>query len=149
MDKRGTDFATLVYKILVMEKQRRMEEVARDLGLKYDTLYARVAGRVPFSADEINALIRVIPDVRLINLLLDDTRFIAIDRHDMANIEPADEILRGATRSVLEVSDVLRAVEEGLRERRLDHRDRKAIEDEILEAEQALAALRQRLEAKT
>ena len=147
-DKRGAEFASLVYRVLVMEKVRRIEDVAEDLGMKYDTLYARVHGRVPFSAEEINALIRVVPDIRLANFLLENTKFIAVDRKAVDQVAPADEILRGATKSVLEVSDVLRAVEEGLRQTRIDHRGKKAIEEEILEAEQALAALRQRLEDK-
>ncbi len=143
-DRRGTEFADIVYTVLVAEKGWAMEDIANQMGMKYATLYARVHQRVPFSADEIRDLIRVAPDIRLATYFLEGTAFIATDRGEEAGA-PADTIHRGATCSVLEATDVLRVVEEGLEDEKLDHRDKLRIEEEIRDAEQALSALRIRL----
>jgi len=140
-DRRGTEFADIVYTVLVAEKRWTMEEIAQKMGMKYATLYARVHQRVLFSPDEVRDLIRVAPDIRLATYFMEGTAFIAADRGDDAEA-PADTVHRGATCTVLEATDVLRVVEEGLKDEKLDHRDKLRIEEEIRDAEQALASLR-------
>lgn len=99
---------------------------------------------MPFSADEIHDLIRVAPDIRLANYFMDGSRFIATERGD-DDATAAETIHRGATCSVLEAVEVLRVVEESLKDEIIDLRERVMILSEIGDAEQALAALRQRL----
>lgn len=140
---RGEDFAALVYKILVIEKKPTLETVAEKLEMKYSTLYARVNARVPFSAEEINRLIAIVDDKRLCDFLLRGTGFIAVERIDeIDDVDPLESVRSGATASLLEASDVLREVELGLSDQRIDHRDRTRIEAEIDDAERALAGLR-------
>lgn len=143
-DRRGADFADLVYTVLIAEKRVTIEDVAAELGMKYATLYARVHQRVPFSADEIRDLMRVVPDIRFANYFLDGSPYIAAER-DTSSAPASETIHRGATSTVLEAADILRVVEEGLQDQKLDHRDKIEIMEEIQEAEQALAALRTRL----
>jgi hypothetical protein len=147
--ERGSDFARLVYTILVIEKRWRLDEVAAAMGLKYDTLYSRVSGRVAFSADEIRALLRCAPDPRLANYVLRDSPFIAIDRVIADELQDNKNIHFGATHSVLQVAEVLRAVEQALDDDRLDHRERAEVMRSIDQAERSLASLRHRITAGT
>lgn len=147
--ERGREFAQIVYTVLVIEKRWRVEDVAADMGMKYDTLYARVNGRVPFSAEEIRDLIRCAPDARLANYVLRDSDFIAIDRVLAEEVQDNKDIHFGATHSVLQVSDVLRAIEKALDDDRLDHRERASVMRTINEAERSLASLRHRITADT
>ena len=143
---RGEDFAALIYKVLVVEKKLTLEQAADRLGMKYSTLYARVNARVPFSAEEINLLIKFVDDKRLCDWLLRGTGFIAVERNDEIDDDDLHESVRsGATASLLEASDVLREVELGLADHKIDHRDKIRIEAEIDDAERALAALREKM----
>lgn len=138
-------FADLAHRVLVHERGWSLQEVAEKMGMKYHTLYARLRGRVSFTPEEVRALLRIVPDSRLANYLLDGTPYIAVDRFQ-GQVGPSDaDVHRGATRSVLEASDVLRAVELGLQDKKIDHVDRQRIQQEIGEAERALASLRSRL----
>lgn len=140
----GATFAELAHRILVHERGWSLQEVAEKMGMKYHTLYARLRGRVSFTPEEVRALLMIVPDARLANFLLDSTPFIAVDRA-LVDGKSDTDVHRGATKSVLEVSDVLRAVEQGLVDQKIDHIDRARIVQEINEAERALAALRARL----
>lgn len=142
---RGRAFAELVYRVLVIEKRWPIEVVARQLGMKYDTLYSRINGRVVFSPDEIRALLRAAPDHRLIDILLAESPFIAINRSEPDSGNRAPSIHRNATECMLKSADVLRVVEVSLKGDRIDHRDRPAVLDMIDAAERSLAALRHRL----
>lgn len=53
-----------------------------------------------------------------------------------------EQIHRGATRIVIEATDVLESVEAALRDGRIDHRDALMLRQEIEVAERALASLR-------
>lgn len=143
----GATFADLAHRILVHERGWSLQEVAEKMGMKYHTLYARLRGRVSFTPEEVRGLLAIVPDARLANFLLDGTPFIAVDRMLAQGMDATGDadVHRGATRSVLEVSDVLRAVELGLSDAKIDHQDRARIVSEINEAERALAALRARL----
>jgi Phage regulatory protein CII (CP76) len=139
-------FADLVYTVLVAEKKWPLKDVAEAMGMLYATLHARLHQRVAFNPEEIRALIAAAPDIRFAAYFLEDTPFIAID----GKAEPTDgspeSVHLGATKSVLEAADVLRAVEMSLDDNRIDHRDKARIGKEITEAERALATLRHRLE---
>lgn len=76
----GEDFAHIVYTLLVVEKQKTIEEAASALGMSYASLHSRLIGRSPFSADEIRALIAMLPDPRLVSYLLDGSAFVAAKR---------------------------------------------------------------------
>lgn len=140
----GATFAELAHRILVHERGWSLQEVAEKMGMKYHTLYARLRGRVSFTPEEVRALLTIVPDARLANFLLESTPFIAVDRA-LVDSKSDTDVHRGATKSVLEASDVLRAVEQGLIDQKIDHVDRARIVQEINEAERALAALRARL----
>lgn len=139
-------FADLVYTVLVAEKKWPLKDVAKAMGMLYATLHARLHQRVAFSPEEIRALIAAAPDIRFAEYFFEDTPFIAVD----GGAEPADgspeSLHLGATRTVLEAADVLRAVEKSLDDNRIDHQDKARIGKEIAEAERALATLRHRLE---
>jgi len=142
---RGRSFADLVYTVLVAEKRFSMPAVAAALGLTYDSLYARIRNRVIFSADEVRALVAFAPDPRFVAYMLRGTAFVAADRVSPAADAEGEAIHRGATRIVLEAADVLEAVENALRDGRVDHRDALDIRREIEIAERALASLRVRI----
>jgi len=146
--ERGREFADLVYTVLIAEKKWPLKDVAERMGMQYATLHARLHRRVVFSPEEVRDLIAAAPDLRLVEFFLDKTPFIPVDRRSLPAGSAVETLHLGATRSVLEVTDVLRAVEKGMSNARLDHRDRAKINKEIAEAEHALAALRQRLEAE-
>lgn len=141
---RGEEFAHIVYTLLVVEKQKSVEEAAVALGMSYASLHSRLIARSPFSADEIQALIRMVPDARLVSYLLDGTAFVAAERvtppvdRSLAN----EAVQRGATKVVVEAADILELVDAVLAGGGLDHRHRKLLLKDIVEAERALATLR-------
>jgi hypothetical protein len=145
--ERGREFADLVYTVLIAEKKWPLKDVAERMGMQYATLHARLHRRVVFSPEEVRDLIAAAPDIRFVAFFLDNSQFVAVDRRSLPEGSAVETLHLGATRSVLEVTDVLRAVERGMSNARIDHRDRAEISKEIAEAEHALAALRQRLEA--
>lgn len=50
------------------------------MDMEYSTLYSRVVGRAPFRSEEINDLLIAAPDTRLVDALLQQTRFIGVER---------------------------------------------------------------------
>lgn len=148
MTDRGKDFADLVYTVIVTERRYAAKRVAADMGIGYDALHARIVNRTAFSADEIRRLIRAAPDPRLVAWLLRGTPFVAAERICVQGVdEDADvrAIQDAAMRIAIEVADVLEAVQDGLRDSRIDHRDALEIRDEIEIAERALATLAEHL----
>lgn len=143
--ERGRDFADLAYTVLIAEKRYPAEKVADAIGLGYDALYARIRNRVIFSADELRALVAAAPDPRFVAYLLRGTAYVAAERAGSGADDEQEAIHRGATRIVLEAADVLEAVENALRDGRVDHRDALDIRREIEIAERALASLRVRI----
>ena len=117
-DRRGAEFARLVHAITVLERKWPLKDVAARMGMEYDTLYARVHKRTPF---------------------------IAVDRSTQGFKDLSKTVHMGATRTVLEASDILREVERGLKDKILDFHDYRRIRQEIEETEQALATLRAQL----
>lgn len=148
MAERGRDFADIVYTILVVEKSPGIEVVAAGLGMSYAALHSRLINRTCFSADEVRALVRIVPDVRLVDYLLADTRFVAADRSQGADEDaeaPAD-LQRRATRVVVDATGVLELVDAALAGGGVDHRDEPLIRGQIDATERALASLRLRID---
>jgi len=144
MDK----FSELVHQILVNEDNHSLKNIAHDMGMKYDTFYARLVKRVAFKPSEIRILLGLIPDLRLISYLLEKTDYIAVD--SMAVPENADEgdISDGVQELVVQAADVLKAVRLALNDQKIDHLENRKIMDEIDEVERTLALLSLRLSSK-
>jgi hypothetical protein len=145
---RGEDFAHIVYTLLVVERQRTVEEAAVGLGMSYASLHSRVIARRPFSADEIRGLIKFLPDARLVSSLLDGSDFVVAER-----VVPAGEqaqasttVQRGATKVVVEAANILELVDALLAGGGLDHRHKRLLLGDIVDAERALATLRLQIE---
>lgn len=143
--KRGKDFADLVYGIVIQGKRYRASDVAAAMGLGYHAFNARCTGKTPFSADEIRRLLSAAPDPRLVAYLLRGTPYVPAERIDPERVEDHEAIHWAATRIIIEAADVLEAVEKGLADKRIDHRDALGIRRDIETAEQALASLRERI----
>jgi len=141
-EDRGAAFAALVHQVVIDERRHAAKAVAAALGLSEPAFYARTANRVPFSADEIRALIAAAPDPRLVAYLLRGTPYVAAERPAADGTPMEEQIHRGATRIVIEATDVLESVETALRDSRIDHRDAMLLRQEIEIAERALASLR-------
>lgn len=141
-EERGRAFAGLVHQVIIDERRHPLKRVAAALGLSEPAFYARTSNRVPFSADEIRALIAAAPDPRLVAYLLRGTPYVAAERLESDGGPVEEQIHRGATRIVIEATDVLESVETALRDGRIDHRDALVLRQEIEVAERALASLR-------
>lgn len=147
MTDRGRDFANIAYTILVVEKKPALEAAAAAMGMGYAALHSRLVGRTCFSAEEIRGLIRAVPDPRLVSYLLDGTRFVAAERavldeearHQNTGLYA---IQRGATRVVVEATDILEIVDAALAGGGLDHQKDALVLSEIDDTERALASLR-------
>lgn len=108
MSRNELDFAPLLHQVLVRERQRPMREVADALGMSYAAFHARVIGRVPFSPGEINALLREVPDIRLVDALLRHTRFSVVERPQPGGTIAGESANRTALRAVQEIVDALK-----------------------------------------
>ncbi|WP_170432141.1 phage regulatory CII family protein [Ruegeria arenilitoris] len=139
---RGSDFASLVHRILTTEQTYSAKDVAARIGLEYDAFYARLRNRTVFSADEIKLLIQAMPDARLAAYLLDKTPFVAADRIETSVGFEEEHLYRATNRIVLEATEVLRAMHQALTDHRIDHQEAIQIRAEIEQAERALVSLR-------
>ncbi len=104
--------------------------------------YGRLIGRVAFSADEVNALFNVAPDIRFVDYFLDGTKFVAVDRVGSDGHDPGKRIMDTAVNTVHAVSDVLKETNRALDDNRLNHQERARIRSQLDEAERELATLR-------
>jgi len=150
MAERGREFADIAYTVLVVEKNPGIETVAAALGMTYAVLHSRLINRTCFSADEINALVRTVPDVRLVNCLLKETGFIAADRppQETADDGAPVDLQRSATRVVVDATGILELVDAALAGGGIDHRREALVYREIDATERSLATLRLRLAAE-
>lgn len=153
MAERGREFADIVYTILVVEKTPGIEVAAAALGMTYAVMHSRLINRTCFSADEMNALIRAVPDVRLVSYLLEGTDFVAADRPlqdvhpEIAETMGIAGLQRGATRVVVDATGILELVDAALAGGGLDHRKEAMVLKEIEATERALATLRLRIDS--
>ena len=153
--KKQCEFSQLVYTILVTEKNPSLGDVASKLGMKYDTLYSRVHGRVAFRPEEVRQLIRIVDDHRLAAHFLDGTRFMAVDRPDEDIADPAagksvgnQRLYRCAGWTVIEVTELLKEIGEAIDDDKVDHVDLAEITDALEDAERALGSLRALVDAR-
>lgn len=143
MTQRGRAFADIVYTILIVEKAYPVEVVATALSMNYAAFHSRLISRTCFSADEIQSLLEVMPDPRLASYLLEKSIFIAAERSSCTEqAQHAGSLQRGATRVVIEATDVLELVDAALAGGGMDHRKQRLVLKEIEDAERALASLR-------
>ncbi len=143
MTQRGRAFADIVYTILVVERAYPVEVIANAMGMNYAAFHSRLISRTCFSADEIRDLLEAIPDPRLASYLLDRSIFLPAERSsDADQAEPAASLQRGATRVVIEATDVLELMDAALAGGGIDHRKQRLLLKEIEETERALASLR-------
>ena len=145
---RGEYFASLVSKAIANSDRYKRSSIAKGIGMSYPSLDNRLHARTPFSADEIRRLIAFFPDPSLVSYLLRGTAFIAAERIEAGITEEEEAIFKAAHRIVLEASDVLRAVDEALLDRRIDHRDAAKICEEVEDAERGLISLRDYISKK-
>jgi len=114
-----TGFAILLRQILVQERNLKLKEVAAAVGLSARNFYGRVTGRVQFTPDEINRLLRVVPDPRLGEWLLQGSGLACARQSPHARFAPPREphlwaphqsALDAAMHGVEEAMAALRAV---------------------------------------
>jgi hypothetical protein len=143
MDKarnEGDEFATLVRQILVIEKRHSLRDVAAALGMEYANFHARVCGRVHFKAEEINRLIREVPDVRLCDFLLRHTRYLPVERPHAGEFSH-EGALHAATRVAGECLAVIEQITASVVHGRLEPAAYEVLVTHVHEAERAVATL--------
>lgn len=141
-------FCDVVHRVAVVERRRPLKVLAHELGLKYATLYARVIGRVPFSPEEVNSLLRELPDRRLADCLLQGTPFIAVESPSADPAGAGGELKRSVARmraAADALAKVETRVEGGVDEDALV----RGLLTDVNQAEAALAALREALAPRT
>ncbi|GEM_PF-1045390 len=136
-------FARTAHRILVSEKRRPVQEVAQALDMKYATFYSRIKGRVPFAPEEIRALLREVPDVRLVDALLTGTGFRAVAR---LVGDGSGDIVREAARAIKEAANALWEVQSAFSADDLSTDGRQRAVEHVAAAERALASVREHLQ---
>lgn len=150
--QRGRDFAVLAHQVML--SGMGIKTAAAKSGMEYDNLYARLRdnGATVMSAEEIRAVIHATGSRVLVDYFLEGSPFLAVERspydtaattknHDVTH----GEIQGGAFRNVYVAAAILREVDNALKDRKIDHHDRREILDHVKEAEIALASLRAHL----
>ncbi|MBN4046394.1 hypothetical protein JYU02_00160 [bacterium AH-315-P15] len=146
MADNSTEFASLLYQLLIAEEVKAVKEVAAELGLKEQALYARLYGRVRFSVEEARRILAYLGDVRIADHLLGGTEYVAIKRQTLNEEDKSEGVREGATSTLFDVTDLMREVEGALSDDgRIDHREKIDIEKRLHEAERSLTALRNAL----
>ena len=103
-------FAALLRQILVIEQNRKLKDVAAEVGLSSRNFYGRVTGRIQFTPEEVNRVLRAVPDPRLGEWLLAQSGLTCIARTEAAADAPAAELaLRAVEQSTAALRCVLRA----------------------------------------
>ena len=146
MEAYDKDFAHLLYTLLIVEEVQSVKEVAAELGLKEQALYARLYGRVRISVGEARRLIEILNDSRIPDFLFKESQFVAINRQPCDTAGGSENVRTQATSTMFDVTDVLREVEISLADDgRIDHQEKARIQQRMAEAERSLAALRHTL----
>jgi hypothetical protein len=104
-------FAALLRQILVDEQSRKLKDVAAEVGLSSRNFYGRVTGRIQFTPDEINRVLRAVPDPRLGDWLLAQSGLTCVARVGAATVDapPAELALRAVEQAMAALRCVLRA----------------------------------------
>jgi hypothetical protein len=104
-------FAALLRQILVQEQSRKLKDVAAEVGLSSRNFYGRVTGRIQFTPDEINRVLRAVPDPRLGDWLLAQSGLTCVARAMETGADaPSAEL---ALRAVEQATAALRCVLQG------------------------------------
>lgn len=142
----GNDFATLLYKLLIVEEVRSVKQVAADLGMKEQSLYSRLYGRVRFSVEEARKILCQLQDVRIADFFLEESPFMAIER-TQEDGQGSEAVRTRASSTLFDVTDVMREVERSLSDDgRIDHLEKIRIEERLVEAERSLSTLRKSIQ---
>ena len=151
---RGKEFSELVHRILVTERRGSLDQTAEKLGLNYDALYARLRGRVTFTADEVRALIAHVRDTRIVAWVLSGTPYLPAERAKIIpdvdeDITLAESLRRTAMVMMFEATDAAEQVELALIDNRIDLHEAARIREDIDAAERAMATLREHVRRAT
>lgn len=103
-------FAALLRHILVTEQNRKLKDIAAQVGLSARNFYGRVTGRIQFTPEELNRLLRAVPDPRLGDWLLAGSDLGCARRAATALPNPAIPAVDLALAGVEEAMGALRGV---------------------------------------
>jgi hypothetical protein len=101
-------FAPLLRSIIAHELKRAFSDVAREIGMDPRNFHSRITGRVSFTPEEINLVLRAIPDPRLVDALLVLTPLICAQRTSPAPRDPAASHIELAARALERSLEVMR-----------------------------------------
>lgn len=139
------DFANTLHRLLVVDRIRPLRDVATASGFSYPALYARMTGRVPFSADEIRRVLLEVPDIRLVDALLSGTCFAGFVRAPLSGGSSKRGAVGTAMHAMQQVARIAGEVAALVEDDALDAEAQDRLGQQILEAERSLAILRQSL----
>jgi hypothetical protein len=141
-------FAELLQHILVHEQKRKLKDVAEAVGLNTRNFYGRVTGRIQFTPDEINRVIRVVPDPRLGDWLLANTELTCNRRIAPAPNDPRSTAVDLALHGVEEGMAALRSVLALGAAEEMSPDSLAVVEAHIVEAQRQLGALQMTLRSR-
>jgi hypothetical protein len=142
-----TSFAALLRHILVTEQNRKLKDVADEVGLSSRNFYGRVTGRIQFTPDEINRVLRAVPDPRLGEWLLAGTDLTCTRRVAPAPRDSNATALDLALGSVEESMAALRSVLQMRPPEAITEEALAGAEEHIHKAQRQLATLQMTLRA--
>jgi hypothetical protein len=140
-------FAALLRHILVAEQNMKLKDVAELVGLSSRNFYGRVTGRIQFTPDEVNRVLRAVPDPRLGDWLLAGTDLACIHRVPPAPRDPTASAVDLALHGVEESLAALRCVMQMRSEGAITHSAHARAEAHIEAAQRQLGALQMNLHA--
>ncbi len=147
MAEEGKAFATLLYKLLIVDEVKSVKQVAAAMGMKEQSLYSRLYGRVRFSVEEAHRVLCILGDVRVADFFLEDSPFVAVTRSKEEECQNPETVRTQASSTLFDVTDLMREVESSLSDDgRIDHREKVKIEERLLEAERSLTTLRRTIQ---
>jgi hypothetical protein len=147
MSDAGKEFAQLLYTLLIVEEVKSVKQVAAHLGIKEQSLYSRLYGRVRFSVEEAKAILEFLNDMRIADYFLENSPFVAVARVPESDQEAGEGVRIQTSSTLFDVADLMREVETSLcDDGRIDHREKIRIEKRLMEAERSLSALRRTLQ---
>ena len=140
-------FAALLRQILVAEQNRKLRDVAELVGLSSRNFYGRVTGRIQFTPDEVNRVLRAVPDPRLGDWLLAGTDLACTHRVPPSPRDPTVSVVDLALHGVEESMGALRCVMQMRADGAITHSAIARAEAHIEAAQRQLGALQMSLRA--
>lgn len=142
-----TTFPALLRQILVTEQNRKLKDVAEQVGVSSRNFYGRVTGRIQFTPEDINRVLRAVPDPRLGDWLLAGTDLACTRRVAPAPRDPTASAIDLAMHGVEESMGALRCVVQMRSSDAITHGALAKAQAHIEEAQRQLAALQMSLRA--